>query len=156
MFRVPKCTNKAENRLESMTSSDIPVLSVEKSDHPHCHSCCHSCWRTLRTQESPWVFHSAGQRGHSRAHSPKLVTGRKRAWKRGLGTWQSLFQVRSETTQRTSTAVMAAQPGPGITAGPQTCSVNLKFPSLPGLIQTPGFLSLLDSSTDLAWKKEWI
>lgn len=35
MFRVPKCTNKAENQLESVTSSDIPVLLVEKSDHPH-------------------------------------------------------------------------------------------------------------------------
>ena len=35
MFRVPKCTNKAENQLESVTSSDIPVLFVEMSDHPH-------------------------------------------------------------------------------------------------------------------------
>lgn len=82
--------------------------------------------------------------------------GGRGARKRWLGAWQSLFQVRSETTRRTSTNVTAAQPGPGITAGPQSCSVTLKPPSLPGLIQTPGFLQLLDSCTDLAWKKEWI
>lgn len=46
---------------------------------------CHSRWCTVGTQESPWVSHSAGQRGHSRVHSPKLLTGRKRGMKEGTG-----------------------------------------------------------------------
>ena len=38
---------------------------------------CHSRWHMEQTQ-NPWVLHSVS---HSRAHSPKLVTGRKRGMK---------------------------------------------------------------------------
>lgn len=77
---VPKCTNKAENQSESVTSSDIPVLFLREE---RTLTSCHSRWCTVGTQKSPWVSHSAGQRGHSRVHSPKLVTGRKKGRERG-------------------------------------------------------------------------
>lgn len=65
-----------------------------------------------------------------------------------------LAPVRPETAQTTSTVVTAAGPGPGITGGPQTGSTNVKLPSgLPGLIRTPGFSSLLDTSTDPSVQK---
>ena len=62
-----------------------PIRKCDKQSHPS--ALClgvttlrgsHSCWCTVGTQESPSVFHSVGQREHSRAHSPKSATGRKR------------------------------------------------------------------------------
>lgn len=62
-----------------------PIRECDKQSHPSALCIgvttlrgCRSRWCTVGTQESPSVFHSVGQRGHSRAHSPKLVTGRKR------------------------------------------------------------------------------
>lgn len=78
----PNAHTRQRTNQKGDTSSDIPVLFVEEWPPPQAAILADALWGT---QESPWVSHSAGQRGHSRVHSPKLVTGRKRGMKEGTG-----------------------------------------------------------------------